>query len=190
MNRQLEALKILHGPAPLPRAWAAVDPGLTGSIAFLRPDGSLLELWDMPTMKLGKSGRVNGAELANIFSSVGARCKEDQWSMHVAIERVQAMSKAGVKQGVASAFNFGHGAGVIEGVVAALGLPYELVTPQTWKRHFGLLGLAKEASRAKAIQLYPVAPLGLKKYVGRAEALLIARFALERSAERATGAVA
>ena len=79
-------------------------------------------------------------------------------------------------QGVASMFNFGMGYGIIQGVVSALGIPYELVTPQSWKKRAGLIGKDKDNARTMAQQLYPDAPLGRKKDIGRADALLIARF--------------
>ena len=73
-------------------------------------------------------------------------------------------------------FSFGHSAGVIESVLAALGIGYELVTPQIWKRHYKLVGKPKDAARALAQRYYPMAPLGRKKDGGLADALLLARY--------------
>lgn len=148
-----------------------IDPGISGAIAFVStgPIGGLMGVHDMPVMKLGKSSRVNASALTKLLSSyVHVQC-------HAVIERVSAMPK----QGVVSVFTFGHSAGILEGVVPALGIPYELVTPHVWKKHFNLIGAGKEASRAKAIQLYPGAPLERKKDVGRAEAILLARYAID-----------
>jgi crossover junction endodeoxyribonuclease RuvC len=87
-------------------------------------------------------------------------------------------------QGVSSVWTFGHSVGVIHGVVAALGLRLELVSPAKWKGHFNL-GRDKEASRIKAIQKYPgVTGLELKKHSDRAEALLIATFYQETNHDR------
>ena len=58
-------------------------------------------------------------------------------------------------QGVASMFSFGHSAGVIQGVLGALEIPVVMVTPQTWKKRAGLVGQDKDASRTKAIQMWP-----------------------------------
>jgi crossover junction endodeoxyribonuclease RuvC len=57
--------------------------------------------------------------------------------------------------GVASMFSFGHSAGVIQGVLGAFKIPVIMVTPQTWKKRAGLLGQNKDASRTKAIQMWP-----------------------------------
>lgn len=45
------------------------------------------------------------------------------------------------------------------------------------------MGKTKGLSRTRAIQLYPRAPLGRKKDHALAEAILIARYGLERTSE-------
>lgn len=157
-----------------------IDPGVSGAIAMLI-DGTLSGVVDMPTVArtVGKSAKqeVNGAALAKLL-----RAFEPEFAY---LERVNAMpavvSGAGGKvakrgMGAASAFNFGESFGRIRGVLEALEIPYELVTPQKWKKAAGLVGAQKDASRARAQMLYPTAKLERKKDVGRAEALLIARF--------------
>jgi crossover junction endodeoxyribonuclease RuvC len=84
-------------------------------------------------------------------------------------------------QGVASTFKFGVGFGSILGVLQALGLPLEFVTPAVWKGTFNL-GKDKGAALYKARLLYPSADLRLAKHDGRGEALLIGTWALRRGA--------
>jgi len=146
--------------------FAGIDPGVTGAIAFLNDDLSLIEVLDMPTMLLtGKKQQVNAAALANILRDWGNGAT-------AYLERVSAMPG----QGVASMFNFGMGFGIIKGVLGALQIPMVLVSPVTWKKRAGLQGKEKDASRTLAQQLYPAAPLGRKKDIGRADAILIARY--------------
>ena len=76
-------------------------------------------------------------------------------------------------------YRFGHSCGSVAGVLGAMRIPVEYVSPQRWKRAFGLLGAHKDASRGKAIDLYPSAPLSLKKHHGRADAILLARWAYD-----------
>ena len=85
-------------------------------------------------------------------------------------------------QGTRSMFTTGDGYGLSIGLVTTLQLPYTSVRSGVWKRSLAL-GKDKEASRLRAIQLYPGADLRLKKHHGRAEALLLASYGL-----RATGA--
>jgi len=68
------------------------------------------------------------------------------------------------------------GYGAIQGVVQTLGNPLHFVTPQKWKKAAGLIGADKDYARTKALQLYPDADLARKKDIGRADAILIARY--------------
>jgi crossover junction endodeoxyribonuclease RuvC len=142
-----------------------IDPGLGGAIVALC-GGQPVEWMAMPTMKAGASSRVNGAELAAFLRSCNAS--------HVFVEQVGAMPG----QGVTSMFTFGHAAGVVAGVVAAIELPLTLVTPQAWKKRAGLSGTEKDAARVRAIQLWPIwRDLGTKvQGQALADAALIARF--------------
>ena len=75
--------------------------------------------------------------------------------------------------------------GVIEGAMAALGLPVAFVTPPVWKRAVGIApgkDGAKDAARSEAIRRWP-AHAGLFARVkddGRAEAALIGAAGLAR----------
>ena len=145
-----------------------IDPGLTGAVAIL-PEGLF---FDTPTasVKKGSSKKVYlVAEMVTILAIV------DRDNAHVYIEDVHAMPG----QGVSSTFSFGRGYGLWEGIVAALGIPYTLVSPVRWKRAM-MDGMGKEkgASRVRAGQLFPQFAdlLGLVKHHGRADALLIAEY--------------
>lgn len=121
-----------------------IDPGASGACVALDDDGRIVSHIAMPTYKLGKTTHVNAGALAGWLH-------QHRDAREVVVERVGAMPG----QGVSSMFAFGHAAGVVEGVVGALGLPLTLVTPQTWKRTHGLIGQDKDAARARAAQLYP-----------------------------------
>ena len=90
------------------------------------------------------------------------------------VEQVNAMPG----QGVTSMFNFGQTFGAIKGICAALGLPIFLVRPAKWKKHFELINSSKDASRTKAIEMYPSISeqLSKKKDVNKSDAILIARY--------------
>jgi crossover junction endodeoxyribonuclease RuvC len=160
-----------------------IDPGISGAIGVLDDAFKLVAVTDMPTMQRGRTSKkqmVNDVELARIIR---------EYAPDIAIiEQVQAMPRVGSASGMgaASAFNFGDSAGCVRGVVGALGIERHFVVPQAWKKRAGLVGSDKEASRARAINLWPAAPLGLKKYSGRAEALLIARYGLVSESVAAT----
>ena len=147
-----------------------IDPGLTGAIAWLDQNDKFIDVWDMPVMQKGTKGnkkQVNPVELANIIREITRECDCIAY-----VELVSAMPG----QGVTSMFNFGDGFGCIRGVLAALQVPVEFVTPQSWKSRAGLKGKDKDAARTKAINLYPMASLSRKKDIGRADAIMIARY--------------
>ncbi len=152
--------------------YVGIDPGLSGAIAMVTTAG-VAQVWSTPTFVL-KGGRKKrriyaAAEMVRILREIGS-------ARVVGLELVRAMPK----QGVVSMFSMGHGVGLWEGIITALGLPLEQVTPQVWKREMlgGVTGSDKSASIAKALALFPAmaAMLAHKKDDGRAEALLIAEY--------------
>lgn len=145
-----------------------IDPGCSGAIVVLNQDNSVSSHLSMPTIKVGTKSRVNGAAIA-AFLREAMRLG----NCHAYLEQVGAMPG----QGVSSMFTFGHAAGVVEGIVQGLGIPYTLVTPQAWKKRAGLIGQDKDAARSRAIQLYPeLRVLDLKaKGQAVADAILIAK---------------
>ena len=150
-----------------------IDPGISGSICFFQ-DGKIIDVVEMPIMIEGKKNKkqVNGSQ---IFNEISYRIKKiDKKDIKVVIEQVSAMPG----QGVTSMFNFGQSFGVIKGICSALKLPIYFVRPVKWKKYFNLIKTDKEASRSKAIQIFPYisSKLSKKKDNNKADAILIASF--------------
>ncbi len=148
-----------------------IDPGITGGICILE-NKKIIEVYDTPTMIDGKKNKrqVNGSQVTNIIKEELNKDKE----IVVVVEHVNAMPG----QGVTSMFNFGQSFGVIKGICSALSLPIYFVRPTKWKKHFNLIKTNKEASRTKAIEIYPEisSKLARKKDSNKADAILIARY--------------
>lgn len=150
-----------------------IDPGLTGAIAILAADGSFVSVADLPVIRDAKLAWIDGSELQSmILTSLEGR------TAVAVVERVSSMPG----QGIASSFQFGVGFGSVLGVLQALHIRIELITASSWKRSYGL-SKDKRASLHKARLLFPTAELHLAKHDGRAEALLLAQYALTRSAK-------
>ncbi|MDR9913266.1 crossover junction endodeoxyribonuclease RuvC [Enterobacter cloacae] len=143
-----------------------IDPGCSGALVLVTEQGGYIDHLQMPTIKVGTKSRVNGAAVAAWVRQYGIT--------HAYLEQVGAMPG----QGTASMFTFGHAAGVADGILQGLNIPYTLVTPQAWKKSAGLIGSDKDAARSRAIQLYPELRALDAKAKGQAiaDALLIARF--------------
>ena len=153
-----------------------IDPGITGSLCFFG-DGEIIDVVEMPNMPEGKKNKrqVNGAQ---IYYEIFSRIKDlDKKNIKVIIEQVSAMPG----QGVTSMFNFGQSFGVLKGICAAMQLPVYFVRPAKWKKYFNLINSEKDASRTKAIQIFPYisSQLSKKKDANKADAILLASFFFE-----------
>ena len=152
-----------------------IDPGISGSICFFE-DGRILEVIEMPVMTEGKKNKkqVNGAQIYNEFLK---RINKKEDEIRVVIEQVSAMPG----QGVTSMFNFGQSYGILKGICSAMQLPMFFVRPAKWKKYFNLINSQKDASRTRAIEIFPYfsTQLSKKKDSNKADAILIASFYYE-----------
>jgi hypothetical protein len=114
-----------------------IDPGLDGGIAFIE-DGKPKDIYIMPTLEYGKKRIIDARRLAEILKLYTVE--------HVIIERVGSRPD----QSAPSVFTFGYGAGLLEGVVAALGLSYSFVIPQAWMRVL-FKGMPKEENKTSVV---------------------------------------
>ena len=139
------------------KVYIGIDPGKKGGIAVL--SGNFVH-----------AEKYSDTELRNVcinFKKCDVVC---------CLEKVGAMPG----QGVVSMFTFGQSVGYIKGVLESFHIPYQEVTPQKWKKVFGLSG-----DKAKSVDvcqhLFPdvnLIPPGCRKpNDGMAEALLMAEYA-------------
>ena len=157
-----------------------IDCGLTGAVAAISSDRSYAGVFDLPVIASGKSAKVqthiDAAGLAETIKQARiAAGSVDVWM--AAVERVAAMPG----QGVSSVFSLGDSFGAIRATLAVKHIACEFVTPNAWKRYYGLDG-DKERARAKAIELFPglATSLSRKKDHNRAEAILVADWLLRK----------
>ena len=150
------------------RVILGIDPGLHGALAFLTRNVGV-EVFDMPTLLLGKGQRVDEHTLARM---IDARARDIDFAI---LEQQWARPTDGGPQG----FKLGVNYGLLRMLLASNFIPYATVTPQAWKR-FMKLGRDKDDSRSMASQLMPrdAHQWGRKKDEGRAEAALIALYGL------------
>ena len=153
-----------------------IDTGISGSICFFE-NGKILEVLEMPTMNEGKKNKkqVNGAQVCNEISE--KINKKSNQEVRVVIEQVSAMPG----QGVTSMFNFGQSFGILKGICSAMRLPIYFVRPAKWKKYYNLINSEKDASRTRAIEIFPhfSSQLSKKKDSNKADAILIASFYYE-----------
>ena len=157
-----------------------IDPGISGSICFFM-DGRVINVINMPTMTEGKKNKkqVNGAQVYNEISNQVKKfeSRDKSRNIRVIIEQVSAMPG----QGVTSMFNFGQSFGILKGICSAMQLPMYFVRPAKWKKYFNLINSEKDASRTRAIEIFPYfsSQLSKKKDANKADAILIANYYYE-----------
>ena len=158
--------------------YIGIDPGLDGAVGVIgeQAGNGCPRVFDTPTLTIeGEKSkrRYNTAAMAELLQPYKhAFCIPD---VLVILEAVHSMPK----QGVASSFCFGQGLGMWQGIIAALGIPLEMPSPQRWKKEIMAdQGRDKDAARFKAIQLFPTLATQLSRVKddGRAEALLMAEY--------------
>lgn len=136
-----------------------IDPGQSGAIAVIAADG-----------------KVNIAAYdKSLYLDVLLAAMMDK-QVFCILEHVSSMPK----QGVASTFKFGVNFGWLQGALDTIGVPYELVRPQKWKKMFSCTS-DKNTSIAVAKRLFPNVnlkrtPRCTKDDDGFAEALLMAEY--------------
>ena len=143
-----------------------IDPGLTGALAWLTREGHLIDIVDMPTARIRDKPRIIAAELARLLRTRPLD--------YVVIEQVGPHRG----EGSGGAFSFGYGAGLLEGVAAALEIPVHMASPAVWKRRAGV-PKEKNGARMMACRYWPGATERFRRVKddGRAEAALLARWA-------------
>lgn len=148
---------------------AGIDPGKTGALAILYPDGTA-EFFDVPVIKVRDKVKPAWQDWRQTWSAALDFAGVDQ----IVIEDVSARPG----QGVTSMFTFGRSLGFAHSIAVASGAAIHFVTPSVWKGKLGLLNSGKGASRERCVNLYPstAGQLARVKDDGRAEAALIAHY--------------
>jgi Holliday junction resolvasome RuvABC endonuclease subunit len=144
------------------------DGGIRGGLAVIDiVDGTapqLIDAIDIPVAGVGAKERVDALSVRAWI--------ETHRPDHAVIERAQVMPK----QGASSGFKYGRAIGSLEAVIACCEIPLTIIEPTAWKKFHGLRGGEKEASRQRALMLFPSSHtlFARKKDHGRAEAAVIA----------------
>lgn len=160
-----------------------IDPGSSsGGIAISNSFGSqiFVEAYGMPETE------VDICELllkAKILARPIIGTQDEQMKFVAYLEKVHSMPK----QGVSSVFTFGQNYGMLRGILAALGIKREFVTPQKWQKAMGCITpkdwtktRKKNFHKSKAQELFP----GMKITHAIADALLIAEYGRRQEIQR------
>lgn len=165
--------------------FVGIDPGLTGACAVVGPQG-LRGVFDLPTMPIPGVGpkalvqrKIDGRALLDLLLTT---CPAGEARPTIVIEAVGTMG--GANNAVQTQGSLLRSLGAIETVAECLKCKVVYVSPQTWKRTYGLIdpNLKQTERKAKALQTarrcYPSCKdIARAKDHNRAESILIARYA-------------
>lgn len=146
-----------------------IDPGIRGALGLI----DTLD-WSLAIVDMGNEPGIAGRN--SVSATLTARSIRAAAPDYTFIESVHSSPQ----QGVASAFAFGRGLGILEGAAAAASI-LEKPRPQEWKAATKT-PKDKNQARARAIQLFPnhAQLFARVKDDGRAEAALIALYGAAR----------
>jgi len=144
----------------------AIDPGVTGALAFYDTElPDRVGIYDMPII----DGDVNPHRLSGIIGMFSIE--------YAIIEHAHPRPR----EGVSSVWRFSAAFTTARVVVQLADIPLIFVTPAKWKKALGLKGGpdGKEPSRARALEAFPLCHthFARKKDHNRAEAALLALYA-------------
>lgn len=166
-----------------------IDVGKEGAIAVIGPDNAY-NVVDMPIFKVKKGKSVkkflDETALLKLIREIHGSypitlCAVEQQIPFVKQIRLKK-KKLQMSMGVVSAASLAEQVGVIKGILRTLGIPFELVLPQRWRKEFNLARgrNTKHVAYEKACSLFP--NMELRTPRGRikdeeCDALLLAEFA-------------
>lgn len=119
--------------------YIGIDPGVKGCISIVDETGKFIESFFL----LKNAKNVDTVEISNTLLNLSKY--ED--NCHVIIENIHAIFGSSAK----GTFNFGFIAGLIEGVIATIGLPYTKVNPKIWQKEMfrGVNVITKSSTTGK-----------------------------------------
>ena len=167
-----------------------IDPGVTGAIAALFPDGKIT-IVDLPTVKTDGFKGIAPMELWSILNNIvndpSFKISENHLVYPQSVTAYCEKSVLPPGDGKLAVRSMYDCRGVIRTALAYCSIPLRYVPPQTWKKYHGIpkqpnAKEAKEYSRGLALQLRPdlAESLKRKKDHNRAEAVLIAMYGANR----------
>ena len=161
--------------------YIGIDNGLSGALVALDARGRLVASTPMPTVKMSKKSARRAYRPREVYLWLSQWVEGDAY---VCQETAQAFPITGK----AACFSIGLGAGLIEGMLIALSLPYQHVRPKEWQGVVlkGIPGESKERSILKTEQavpeldLHPLGPTDIRPknpHDGLADACCLALYA-------------
>ena len=159
-----------------------IDPGLSGCLIVLDHSGRLVGCHDFPSLKSGGRRELLVPTVARTIRDYVDQVGPDQ--IFCMLEK--HTPRPG--QGISSQCKSARIAGQLEGIVAGLGVSYELTHPATWSKVMRDVEGPDKKTRSvlAASRRWPDLDLSRKKDHNRADAALIAEYGRQRLSREQT----
>lgn len=154
----------------------SIDPGIKGALAFFAPSGSVV-VEDMPTRAKQGNGKIkNEIDPKRLQALLRHRVPADEKGL-VVMENLNTFAGGSVQtMGSLEATK-----AVICTVCELSGFDMAFVTPREWQRFFGIKATPSETTKQQSLRLarslFGIEHCPLQKHDGRADSLLIGRYA-------------
>lgn len=120
--------------------FVGIDNGLNGGIVVLDDAQVVLHKYVMPTIKLRGKKEFDVNSIVNIFMNLKGQYGK---YIHVALEQAHVRPVSGKR----ACFTTGGGYYLMQGIMAALGISFEIVPPRKWQKEL-LSGLGTDTKQA------------------------------------------
>ena len=163
----------------------AIDPGLSGACSVFDHNG-LKVVFDIPRMRIPGIGPA-----AKVKEKIDARQflleLRKHWPADEQGETVmeQIQTNGGAGHGIQTQGSLMRTVGAIEAVIECLRAPLAYLPPKRWQKFYGLTDVEQKFRKKRSLEtargLYPrCSELSLAKHHNRAEAILIARWGMDK----------
>lgn len=147
-----------------------IDPGIKGGLTSIDTETGKCLVYRVPTMKVVRNRKDKQDYDLDALKTLLGIARPNQ----AYIEQVGARPFQGLSS---TFFFFGKGYGIMLGMLGAFGIPITYVTPQKWKKEFGLTA-EKDVARAYGSKIAPnlASKWKLKRDDGVCESFLISHY--------------
>lgn len=153
-----------------------IDPGIRGAVALLTANGRVA-VHDMPARPKQGNGKIRNEIDPKALQALLRRLVPADEAGLVVMENLNTFAGGSVQ----SMGSLEATKAVITTVCELSGFDVEFVSPKTWQGFYGIKRTASEDTKAQSLriarQLFGNEFCPLRKHDGRADALLIARYA-------------
>jgi len=121
-----------------------IDNGLNGGIVVLDENQNIVKKYIIPIIKIGNKNEFDIQKINKIFKDIDAKCEAEENIVYTCLEHAHVRPISGKRACFTTGFCFG----LMQGILEALNISYEIVNPKIWQKEIfqGSVSDTKQAS--------------------------------------------